>query len=99
MPTIPKGLKDISEKTEYFIGFPGGLNKLSDESLIKDTELSTMQNAILVVDGVQKRTGSVNYGSSSQSRVYGGSPFYTSASSNNRWIIREGGTSLKYYAA
>lgn len=99
MPAIPKGIKDNPERTEYIIGFPGGINKLSDESLIKDTELSVMQNAILVVDGVQKRTGSLNYGTSSGSRVYGGSPFYTSASSNNRFIIREGGTSLQYYTA
>lgn len=99
MPVLPKGLKDNVERTEYLIGFPGGVNRLSDESLIKDNELSVMQNAILVVDGVQKRTGSINYGSSSGSRVYGGSSFYTSASSNNRFIIREGGTTLKYYAA
>lgn len=99
MPTIPRGLKDIAEKTEYVLGFVGGLNKLQDESMIKDNELSVSQNAILVVDGIQKRTGSINYGSESGSRVYGGTPFYTSAASDNRWIIREGGTALKYYNA
>jgi len=99
MPAIPTNIKDQSEHTDYIIGFPGGINKLSDESLIKDSELSVMQNAILVVDGVQKRTGSINYGSSSGSRVYGGTSFYTSASSNNRFIIREGGTALQYYTA
>lgn len=99
MPITPKGLKDIPEKTEYIIGFSGGLNKLSDESLIKDNELSTSQNSVLVVDGIQKRTGSINYGSESGSRVYGGTAFYTSATSDNRWIIREGGIALKYYNA
>lgn len=99
MPITPRGLKDIPEKTEYIIGFSGGLNKLSDESLIKDNELSTSQNSVLVVDGIQKRTGSINYGSESGSRVYGGTAFYTSATSDNRWIIREGGTALKYYNA
>lgn len=97
MPVIPRGLKDYSEKTEYIIGFPKGLNKLQDESLVNDNELTVSQNSILVVDGIQKRTGSINFGSTSGSRVYGGTPFYTSASSNNRWIIREGGTSLMYY--
>lgn len=99
MPVMPRNLRDNPEKTEYLIGFPGGINKLQDESLIKDNELSVMQNAILVVDGVEKRLGTSNYGSSSGSRVYGGTPFYTSASSDNRWIIREGGTSLQYYTA
>ena len=98
MPDLTRfKLKDIPEKTEYVIGFPGGVNKLQDESLIKDEELSVMKNAILVVDGVQKRGGTSNFGSDSGSRVYGGSPFYTSASSANRWMIREGGTSLQYY--
>lgn len=98
MPDLSRNkLKDIPEKTEYVLGFSGGLNKLQDESLIKDTELSLIKNAILVVDGIQKRGGSANYGSSSGSRVYGGTPFYTSAASDNRWMIREGGTSLQYY--
>lgn len=89
--------KDVQEKTEYIIGFQKGVNKLQDESLIDDHELSTAINAMLVVDGLIKRTGSINFGSSSGSRVYGAAAFYTSASSNNRWIIREGGTALKYY--
>lgn len=98
MPDLTRlKLRDIPERTEYIIGFPGGVNKLQDESLIKDEELSLMKNAVLVVDGVQKRTGTINLGSSSGSRVYGGTPFYTSASSDNRWIVREGGTALKYY--
>lgn len=97
MPNIKTTVKDSPEKTEYIIGFPKGVNKLQDESLIADNELSTMKNSMLVVDGVVKRSGSANFGSSSQSRVYGGTAFYTSATSNNRWIIREGGTSLRYY--
>jgi hypothetical protein len=98
MPTIPNQ-RDVSEKTEYVIGFPKGVNKLQDESLIADEELSAMINSVLVVDGVKKRTGQANFGSSSGSRVLGATSFYTSASSNNRWIIREGGTSLQYYNA
>ncbi len=97
MPFIKVNQKDAPEKTEYILGFPKGLNKLQDESLINDHELSTSINSILVVDGIQKRSGSLNFGSSSGSRVYGGTPFYTSASSNNRFIIREGGTALMYY--
>lgn len=98
MPNLNRfKLKDIPEKTEYIIGFPKGVNKLQDESLIANEELSLMKNAILVVDGVQKRPGSINFGSSSGSRVYGGTPFYTSAASDNRWMIREGGTALQYY--
>jgi hypothetical protein len=98
MPNLTNfNLKDIAEKTEYVLGFPKGVNKLQDESLIDDQELSLMKNAILVVDGVEKRAGSENFGTESGSRVYGASAFYTSASSNNRWIIREGGTSLQYY--
>lgn len=99
MPAIQSKPKDIPEKTEYILGFPKGLNKLQDESLVSDNELTVAQNAILVVDGVQKRAGSLNFGSSSGSRVYGGTPFYTSAASNNRFMIREGGTSLQYYNA
>jgi hypothetical protein len=97
MPNITNVPRDNEEQTEYILGFQKGLNKLQDESLIEDNELSTMENAKLVVDGVEKRDGTMNFGSSSGSRVYGGSPFYTSASSDNRWIIREGGTSLMYY--
>lgn len=97
MPIQPPG-KDIQERREYIIGFPKGVNKLQDEALIDDHELSFMKNSQLVVDGVIKRSGTLNFGSSSQSRVYGGTPFYTSSASNNRWIIREGGTSLKYYS-
>ena len=89
--------KDEPERLEYIYGFVKGVNKLQDESLIDDNELSGAKNNILVVDGVKKRGGTLNYGSSSGSRVYGGSPFYTSASSNNRWMIREGGTALMYY--
>lgn len=96
MPTIPSARQE-QERTEYIIGFPKGVNKLQDDSLISDQELSAMINGILVVDGVKKRQGNLNFGSDSGSRVYGGSPFYTSASSDNRWIIREGGTSLQYY--
>jgi len=90
-------IKDTPEKLEYVLGFQKGLNTLQDESLIDDNELSYSQNAMLAVDGIIKRSGTDNFGSESGSRVYGGTPFYTSASSNNRWIIREGGTSLKYY--
>lgn len=97
MPYIKTSTRDVPEKTEYVYGFTKGVNKLQDESLIDDHELSTAINAILVVDGVQKRAGTLNLGSSSGSRVFGASPFYTSATSNNRWIIREGGTSLQYY--
>ncbi len=97
MPYIKNPPKDTPEKTEYILGFPKGVNKLQDESLIGDNELSVMKNCMLLVDGIIKRTGSLNFGSSSGSRVYGATPFYTSASSNNRWIIREGGTSLQYY--
>ena len=99
MPNIKPQTRDIPEKVEYILGFPKGINKLQDESLIDDSELSVMKNAILVVDGVQKRTGSVNFGSSSGSRIFGAISFYTSAASNNRWMIREGGTSLQYYNA
>lgn len=91
--------KDAPEKTNYVYGFQLGVNKLQDESLIDDHELSDHRNGVILVDGVKKRQGSAYFGSSSGSRVMGGSPFYTSASSNNSWIIREGGTSLMYYNA
>lgn len=87
--------RDVAEKTEYIYGFLKGVNRLQDESLIDNNELSLHINGTLVVDGVKKRTGTSNYGSSSGSRVYGGFGFYTSA--GNRFIIREGGTSLQYY--
>lgn len=87
--------KDNSEKTEYIYGFVKGLNVLQDESLIDDSELSLSKNSILVVDGIKKRSGSEYLGSSSGSRVYGGVGYYTS--SNERFVIREGGTSLQYY--
>ena len=99
MPIIKPPAKDIEEKTEYVYGFVKGLNTLQDDTLIEDNELSYSKNSILVVDGVKKRPGSVNFGSDSGARVYGGSPFYTSAASDNRFIIREGGTALQYYNA
>jgi hypothetical protein len=95
MPNIKISGKDQQERREYVYGFPKGVNKLQDESLINDQELSLMQNGILVVDGIEKRAGTLNYGDTSQSRVYAASPFYTS--SNDRFIIREMGTSLGYY--
>lgn len=97
MPILRINAKDAPEKTQYVLGFPKGVNKLQDESLVDDHELTVSKNSMLVVDGIIKRSGSLNYGSSSGSRVYGGSAFYTSESSNNRFIIREGGTSLQYY--
>lgn len=97
MPRIPN-TQEQPERTEYIIGFPKGVNKLQDASLIDDHELSTAINSILVVDGIQKRSGTANFGSSSGTRVFGGTPFYTSAAANNRWIIRAGtGTALQYY--
>src|SRR5689334_9773092 len=87
--------KDTPERTQYVYGFPKGLNALQDESLIDDHELSLHVNGVIVVDGIQKRPGSTNYGSSTGSRVYGGSSFYTS--SGDRFIIRDMGTSLGYY--
>lgn len=97
MTLIKSTARDIPERTEYIYGFVKGVNKLQDETLIEDHELSTAINAMLVVDGIIKRSGSINFGSSLGSRVYGASPFYTSATTNNSWIIREGGTSLMYY--
>lgn len=98
MPFIRPAGRDIPEKTEYVYGFQKGLNKLQDESLIDDHELSTSINTMLVVDGIIKRPGSLNFGDPTGSRVFSGSPFYTSALTNNRFIIRDGGTSLQYYA-
>ena len=95
MPTIKVPTKDIQEEVNYIYGFIKGVNKLQDESLIDDNELSDSKNSVLVVDGIKKRTGSLNFGYSLGSRVYGGFPFYTSA--GDRFIIREGGTALKYY--
>lgn len=97
MPSLPTTGKDVPERTEYIYGFKG-LNALQDKSLIDDHELAYAQNAAMVVDGITKRTGTLNFGTASGSRVYGGSPFYTSASTNNRFVIREGGTALQYYS-
>jgi len=90
-------MKDAPEQMTYIYGFAKGVNKLQDESLIDDNELSDSKNSILVVDGIKKRPGTNNFGSSSGSRVFGGTSFYTSA--GDRFIIREGGTSLMYYNA
>lgn len=97
MPFQNVSLKDIPEKTEYVLGFQKGVNTLQDESLIDLHELSYSKNSKMVVDGVKKRDGSLNYGSSSGSRVYGGAPFYVST--GDRFIIREGGTALQFYNA
>ncbi len=99
MPFLKINVKDFPEKREYIYGFPKGLNKLQDESLIDDHELSTAQNNSLSVDSLVKRAGTLNFGASSGSRVFGGVGYYTSASSNNRWMIRAGGTALQYYDA
>lgn len=97
MPYIKPPIRDTAEKIEYIYGFPKGVNRLQDESLIDDHELSGAKNILLAVDGIIKRTGSINFGSALGSRVFGASPFYISVASNNRWIIREGGTALQYY--
>ncbi len=99
MPFLSINVKDFPEKKEYIYGFPKGLNKLQDESLIDDHELSTAENSMMAVDSIIKRSGTLNFGSSSGSRVFGGYGYYTSAASNNRWMIRAGGTALQYYDA
>lgn len=86
--------KDNPEKQTYVVGFKG-VNTLQDSSLIDNRELSLMRNGRLVVDGIRKRQGSINYGDETNSRVYGGTGFYTS--DGDRFIVREGGTSLLYY--
>ncbi len=63
--------KDTPEKKEYIYGFSKGVNKLQDESLIDDNELSDSKNMVMVVDGLEKRMGSEVYGDDSGSRVYG----------------------------
>lgn len=96
MPNIRISGRDTPEKKVYVYGFVKGVNKLQDESLIEDNELSNAKNAMMVVDGIIKRTGTLNFGTESGSRVYGGIGFYTS--SGSRFIIREGGTAIKYYS-
>lgn len=97
MPRLNIPPKDSKESTEYIYGWAKGVNTLQDESLLEDNELSVHKNGVIVADGIQKRGGTDNFGSDSGSRVYGGTPFYTSATSDNRFIIREGGTALQYY--
>jgi len=63
---------------ELISGFTGGLNTFQDETLIKDSELTQAKNVLISVDGIQPRQGTINYGSSSGTRVLGGFGFYKS---------------------
>ena len=89
----------IPPKKLYVEGFKKGLNTLQDDALISDNELSDAKNCIYLVDGIQKRTGTLNFGSESGSRVVGGAGFYTSATSDNRFMLRMSGTAIQYMAS
>lgn len=95
--SVSKGQRNSPKKDELVSGFLGGLNSFQDETLIKDSELSEAKNILLDVDGIQPRPGSTHYGSSSDSTVLGGTPFYKS--DGTRELLRMSGGRLKKYVA
>jgi len=75
-------VKNPNKEQEIITGFLGGLNTFQDETVIKDSELTEAKNILLSVDGIQPRQGTLNYGSSSGTRVVGGIGFYKSDGTN-----------------
>jgi len=75
-------VKNPNKQVELVTGFLGGLNTFQDETVIKDSELTEAKNILLSVDGIQPRKGTLNYGSSSGTRVVGGTGFYKSDGTN-----------------
>lgn len=90
--TIP----DEKESTKYYIGFPKGLNTLQDRSLVNDKNLIDLKNCEIVVDGIQRRPGSIRvFDSGSASYVYGSTAFYK-RSSGTRQYVRAANARLQY---
>ncbi len=86
MPYI-SNYRDEPEKSQYIIGFPKGVNNIQDRSLIDNKQLIQADNAVLVVDGVMRRPGSVKvYNENGGTKVLGQKPFYIKTLSTRYWV-------------
>lgn len=95
MPTTQSKISDPPLKDEVVTGFLGGLNSFQDESLLKDSELTEALNVLLSVDGLEPRPGTTqDFGSNSDSRTYGGFPYYKS-DGTREFLLMEGGKLYK----
>lgn len=92
MPTTISNINDPLIKDEVVTGFLGGLNSFQDESLIKDSELTTALNVLLSVDGLEPRPGTTAYGGSQDSRIFGMFSYYKS--DGTREFLRMSGGKL-----
>lgn len=92
MPTTQSNINDPPIKDEVVTGFLGGLNSFQDESLIKDSELTKARNILLSVDGLEPRPGTLAYGGSQDSRLYGIFSYYKS--DGTREFLRMSGGKL-----
>lgn len=95
MPTTQSKINDPPLKDEVVTGFLGGINSFQDESLLKDSELTKARNILLSVDGLEPRPGTLqNFGDASDSRTYGGFPYYKS-DGTREFLLMEGGKLYK----
>lgn len=94
MPVIRTNIKDEPENEEYILGFSKGLNKIQDESLVSDNELTEAKNVMYVVDGVVVRPGTELFGGTQDSKICGGIGFYKS--DGTRQFLRISGGKMYY---
>jgi len=80
-------VQDQQEKSQYYIGFPKGLNNVQDESLINDKNVSEASNVVLSVDGIKRRPGTTKvFNDDSATYIYGLSPFYKKTTSSRNLV-------------
>jgi len=97
MPFI-SAAQDQPERSDYIIGFAKGLNVIQDSSLVDDKNLIQADNLELVVDGVQRRTGTTKvWDEGGGSYVYGSASFYKRESTGiTRRFVRISNGKLQY---
>ena len=92
---IDTKVTSVKEDVEQVVGFLGGLNSFQDQTVIRDSELTSARNVVLSVDGIEPRYGTINYGDNggSDTKIYGGLGFYRS--DGTRQFLRVSGGRLK----
>lgn len=78
---------DEQERSQYILGFPKGLNIIQDRSLIGDHGLIQADNAIIVVDGLERRLGTDRaFDDGGASYVYGSFAYYNKTTAAIKYL-------------
>ncbi len=98
MPFISK-VNDEPEKSQYFLGFPKGLNVIQEKTLVNDKSFTMGNNIMLVVDGITRRYGTNKaFDQGGGTKTYGGFGFYKK-STGTRTFLRISASRLQYLNA